>query len=191
MQPCDEDVTEIEVKSDGSWRVKIGRPFMDLERWHTSDGSLCVSEANIGSSIGVSGEKSEHKLANGNENGVSEFTTDCGQEVISMSSGSSENMQEDEIQSMSRDDMVDSAPYNYNSTSGIANRSSSSLGDQNIIVLSDSEEENYDSISATPGPPTGSFSSLNANPETPDTHMEDAVLSAGMNIFIQFVSNLI
>ncbi|KAI3809953.1 hypothetical protein L1987_19557 [Smallanthus sonchifolius] len=185
MQPCDEDATEIEVKSDGSWRVKIGRPFMDLEKWHASDGSLCVTEAKVGPSIGVSGEKSEHQLPNGNENAVSEYTTDGGQEIISMSSGSSDNMQEDEIQSTNHDAMMDSVPYNHNPTSGITNRSSSSsLGDQNIIVLSDSEEENYDTVSATPGPPTGSFSSLTANPETPDMHIEDAVFPPVVPVII-------
>ncbi|KAL8218238.1 hypothetical protein R6Q57_021611 [Mikania cordata] len=183
MEPCDEDVTEIEVKSDGSWRVKIGHPFMDLEKWHISDGSLCVSEAKDGSSMAVSAEKSEHHLAhgngnlNGNENSVSEYMTDDGPEIISMSSGSSENMQEDETESINHD-VVDSMPDNDNQTSGITNRTSSSLQDPNIIVLSDSEEENYDMVSAMPGQPSGSFSSLTANPETPDTHIEDAVFPA-------------
>ncbi|KAI7738795.1 hypothetical protein M8C21_021092 [Ambrosia artemisiifolia] len=185
MQPCDEDVTEIEVKSDGSWRVKIGRPFMDLERWHISDGSLCVSEANVGSSVAASGEKSEHRSANGNGNGVPEYMTDGGQEIISMSHSSSENMQEDEIQSVNHDVMMDSVPYNNNPTSGITNRSSSSsLGDQNIIVLSDSDEEIIDAVCATPGPPTASFSSHTANPETLGMHIEEAVFpaaSAGPN----------
>ncbi|KAF5794690.1 putative chromatin regulator PHD family [Helianthus annuus] len=189
MQPCDEDVTEIEVKSDGSWRVKIGRPFMDLERWHISDGSLCASEAKPGSSIAVSGEKSEHRSANGNENGVSEYMIDGAQEIISMSHSSSDNMQQDEsheIQSVNHDVMMDSVPYNHNPTSGITNRSSSSsLGEQNIIVLSDSDEENFDMVSETPGPPdppTASFSSHTANPETLDMHIEDVVFPAASEV---------
>ncbi|KAK9064118.1 hypothetical protein SSX86_017990 [Deinandra increscens subsp. villosa] len=185
MQPCDEDVTEIEVKSDGSWRVKIGRPYMDLERWHVSDGSLFVFDAKDDSSMGVSAEKSEHQSAygNGNRNGdgnaVSEYRTDGGTDIISMSSGSSEDMQEDETRSINHDVTVDSMPYSYNQSSGITNRGSpSSLRDPDIVVLSDSEEENYDTDSATPGQPSGSFSSLTAIPETSDMHIEDAVLPA-------------
>ncbi|XP_076926533.1 E3 SUMO-protein ligase SIZ1-like [Bidens hawaiensis] len=171
MQPCDEDVTDIEVKSDGSWRVKIARPFMDLEKWHIPDGSLSVSDSKPGSSIaGVSSEKSQPQSTN--ENGGSEHMTDGGQEIISMSSGSSDNMEEGEIQSMTRDVMVDSAPYNRNTCS-------SSLGDLDVIVLSDSEEENYDTVSATPGPPTTSFNSPIADPEPPDDmHIDDAVFPA-------------
>lgn len=194
MQHCVEDVTEIEVKSDGSWRAKIGHPFMDLERWHLADGSLCVG---VDSNMEVPGGKSEHH-ANGH--GVSdvglpqgnqseEYITNYGQEIISMSSGSSDNMKEDEFESINhhgtnKDSMMDFTPYNYNQTSGITNRSSSSsLGDPSVIVLSDSEEENDDMVSATGvaslAPPNGSSSSLTANPETPVTHSGDAVFPAG------------
>lgn len=176
MQPCDEDVTDIEVKSDGSWRVKIARPFMDLEKWHIPDGSLSVSDCKPGSSIaGVSSEKSQPQSTN--ENGGSEHMTDGGQEIISMSSGSSDDMEEGEIQSTTRDVTVDSAPYNRNTCS-------SSLGDLDVIVLSDSEEENYDTVSATPGPPTASFNSPIADPEPPDDmHIDDAVFPAGISFF--------
>ncbi|KAJ9553704.1 hypothetical protein OSB04_017749, partial [Centaurea solstitialis] len=179
---------EIEVKSDGSWRAKTGRPFMDLERWHFADGSLSVSQVKVDPNI-----ESEHQLAinaNGHR-GVSdaglpqsdEYIANYGQEIISMSSGSSDNMQEDGFESTSqydiatnKEDMMDCAPYNYNQMSGITNRSSSSLGDPSVIVLSDSEEENDPTVSATrvpsPGPPNGS-------PETPVTHSGEAVLPAG------------
>uniref|UniRef100_A0A7N0ZTP6 SP-RING-type domain-containing protein n=1 Tax=Kalanchoe fedtschenkoi TaxID=63787 RepID=A0A7N0ZTP6_KALFE len=45
---CGEDVTEIEVKPDGSWRVKTNsdtelRDLGDLAFWHFPDGSLCPS----------------------------------------------------------------------------------------------------------------------------------------------------
>ncbi|KVI04996.1 hypothetical protein Ccrd_016686, partial [Cynara cardunculus var. scolymus] len=206
MQHCVEDVTEIDVKSDGSWRAKIGRPFMDLERWHLADGSLCISEVKVDSNMEVPAGKSEHH-ANGH--GVSdvglplgnqseEFITNYGQEIISMSSGSSDNMKEDEFESINhhgtnqfdittnKDSMMESVPYNYNQTSGITNRSSSSsLGDPSVIVLSDSEEENDDMVSPTGvpllGPPNGSSSSLTANPETPVMHSGDAVLPAGLS----------
>lgn len=201
MQHCVEDVTEIEVKSDGSWRAKIGRPFMDLERWHLADGSLCISEVKADSNMEVPGGKGQGIRANGH--GVSdvglpreeEYITNYGQEIISMSSGSSDNMKEDEFESINqfdittnkKDNMMYSAPYNQ--TSGITNRScSSSLGDPSVIVLSDSEEENDDddTVSATRvlpslGPPNGSSTSLTANPETPVTHSGDALFPAGLS----------
>lgn len=192
MQPCDEDVTEIEVKSDCSWRVKIGRPFMDLEKWHLSDGSLCISEAKVDSHMEVSAEKTEHQLLNGNgvagvplpqRKHLDEYNTNYGQEIISMSSGSSDNMKEDEFQSIDHLGMMGSTPYNHNPASEITNKSSSSsLADPSVIVLSDSEEENCDTVSATgvniPGPPNGSYSSITANPDTADIHLEDAVFPA-------------
>lgn len=48
MKHCDEEVTEIEVKPDGSWRVKYKgeserRELGELSQWHAPDGSLCPS----------------------------------------------------------------------------------------------------------------------------------------------------
>ncbi|KAI3919698.1 hypothetical protein MKW92_032269 [Papaver armeniacum] len=42
MGRCGEDVTEIDVKPDGSWRAKNDREHLDLAQWHFPDGSLCV-----------------------------------------------------------------------------------------------------------------------------------------------------
>lgn len=45
MRNCGEDVTEIEVKPDGSWRVKAetGQQSLgQLGQWHLPDGNLCV-----------------------------------------------------------------------------------------------------------------------------------------------------
>lgn len=42
MKHCEEDVTEIEVKPDGSWRVK-SKKQSELSQWHLPDGSLCPS----------------------------------------------------------------------------------------------------------------------------------------------------
>ncbi|KAL9240994.1 hypothetical protein vseg_015154 [Gypsophila vaccaria] len=42
MQSCGEDTTEIEVKPDGSWRVKGDCERRDLMQWHLPDGSLCL-----------------------------------------------------------------------------------------------------------------------------------------------------
>lgn len=52
MKHCDEEVTEIEVKPDGSWRVKFKREserreLGELSQWHAPDGSLCPSADEI------------------------------------------------------------------------------------------------------------------------------------------------
>lgn len=41
VQDCSEDVTEIDVKPDGSWRVKGVVEDTKLSQWHLPDGSLC------------------------------------------------------------------------------------------------------------------------------------------------------
>ncbi|KAI3905721.1 hypothetical protein MKW92_035592 [Papaver armeniacum] len=41
MSRCGEDVTEIDVKPDGSWRAKNDREHLDRAQWHFPDGSLC------------------------------------------------------------------------------------------------------------------------------------------------------
>ncbi|KAE8734796.1 E3 SUMO-protein ligase SIZ1 [Hibiscus syriacus] len=48
MRNCGEDITEIEVKPDGSWRAKAKseserRELGDLAQWHSPDGTLCGS----------------------------------------------------------------------------------------------------------------------------------------------------
>ncbi|CAH8386059.1 unnamed protein product [Eruca vesicaria subsp. sativa] len=48
MLHCDEEVTDIEIKPDGSWRVKSKkdserRALGQLAQWHLPDGSLCPS----------------------------------------------------------------------------------------------------------------------------------------------------
>lgn len=42
MRECGEDVNEIEVKPDGSWRVKNETEHKELGQWHLPDGSLCT-----------------------------------------------------------------------------------------------------------------------------------------------------
>lgn len=46
LKNCGEDVTEIEVKPDGSWRVKMDGDRIslgDLGQWHLPNGDLCLS----------------------------------------------------------------------------------------------------------------------------------------------------
>ncbi|XP_075635931.1 E3 SUMO-protein ligase SIZ1 isoform X1 [Castanea sativa] len=56
MRGCGEDVTEIEVKPDGSWRVKTKneserRDLGELAQWHFPDGTLCVPDVEVKSKM--------------------------------------------------------------------------------------------------------------------------------------------
>ncbi|WOL16272.1 E3 SUMO-protein ligase [Canna indica] len=42
LQNCGEDVNEIDVKPDGSWRAKIENEYSNLSKWHRPDGTLCA-----------------------------------------------------------------------------------------------------------------------------------------------------
>ncbi|XP_034604089.1 E3 SUMO-protein ligase SIZ2 isoform X1 [Setaria viridis] len=43
IKSCGDDMSEIDVKPDGSWRVKGRAELKDLTQWHLPDGTLCVS----------------------------------------------------------------------------------------------------------------------------------------------------
>ncbi|XP_042482031.1 E3 SUMO-protein ligase SIZ1-like isoform X3 [Macadamia integrifolia] len=47
MRDCGEDVNDIDVRPDGSWRVKNENERRDLTQWHSPDGSLCVTEGDV------------------------------------------------------------------------------------------------------------------------------------------------
>ncbi|CAL4886005.1 unnamed protein product [Urochloa decumbens] len=43
IKSCGDDTSEIDVKPDGSWRVKGRAEPKDLTQWHLPDGTLCVA----------------------------------------------------------------------------------------------------------------------------------------------------
>ncbi|KAJ1264439.1 hypothetical protein BS78_08G001100 [Paspalum vaginatum] len=43
IKSCGDDTSEIDVKPDGSWRVKGRSELKDLTQWHLPDGTLCVA----------------------------------------------------------------------------------------------------------------------------------------------------
>jgi E3 SUMO-protein ligase PIAS1 len=43
IKSCGDDTSEIDVKPDGSWRVKGRAELKDLKQWHLPDGTLCVA----------------------------------------------------------------------------------------------------------------------------------------------------
>uniref|UniRef100_A0ACD6AR01 Uncharacterized protein n=1 Tax=Avena sativa TaxID=4498 RepID=A0ACD6AR01_AVESA len=60
LQTCGDDISEIDVKPDGSWRAKGGAELNDLMQWHLPDGTLCMS-TEIGSKHDMGGLKHELK----------------------------------------------------------------------------------------------------------------------------------
>ncbi|KAK4772149.1 hypothetical protein SAY86_013924 [Trapa natans] len=89
MRHCLEDVTEIDVKPDGSWRVKSKSESKhgevgDLSQWHLPDGTVCVpadekvpSEAHVMMQVKQGGSDSPNKLKLGmrkNQDGIWEFS---------------------------------------------------------------------------------------------------------------------
>ncbi|KAA8544013.1 hypothetical protein F0562_021810 [Nyssa sinensis] len=192
MQNCGEDVTEIEVKPDGSWRAKAEsdrRDLGDLGQWHFPDGTLCVpmdgevkaksevfkqikqegfSEGHASLKLGikknrngfweVSKPEDMHTHSSGNK--FLETFENHVQNVIPMSSSATGSGRDDEDPSVNQDG---EGNFDFSTNNGIEFDSFSlnvdpayAYTDQNpsiptghgeVIVLSDSEEENDPLIS--------------------------------------------
>lgn len=157
VQDCGEDITEIDVKPDGSWRIKSGYQFKNLEQWHLPDGSVCFSRSEAGSNLEASRHLNEERIAGHiNPNNSSSprdmqftcrnqlgehFGTDSHNMII-MSSSSSESYRDDGDCSVNEDciSTINTIPCNKDTTD--KNMTDAWLGDIGIIVISDSEEEN-------------------------------------------------
>ncbi|KAM5584030.1 E3 SUMO-protein ligase SIZ1 [Rosa sericea] len=187
MRHCGEDVAEIEVKPDGSWRAKVKseserRELGELGRWHLPDSTLCVpthGETIPKSEVlkpvkqeGVSEGHTGLKLGiRKNRNGVwevsrpEEMNTSSGNKlqqqfgehelkVIPMSSSATGSGRDGEDASVNQEGggnfdfstnngiEMDSLSLNVNSAYGFAGPNSSApVGDADVIVLSDSDED--------------------------------------------------
>ncbi|RZC87504.1 hypothetical protein C5167_036045 [Papaver somniferum] len=123
---CGEDVTEIDVKPDGSWRAKNDREHLDLAQWHFLDRSLC-EKYDIHSGEGIlrssSGTRSASDVDDRNANryvgGQFDFLANNGNEL-------------------------DSVSPNFDSAYKVP---SAPVGNADIIILSDSDEEMENLIS--------------------------------------------
>ncbi|KAK3004828.1 hypothetical protein RJ639_019492 [Escallonia herrerae] len=161
MQDCGQDINEIDVKPDGSWRIKNGYRCMDLGQWHLPDGSPNVSapEVDQNGSAEVKVCRSQDMQTLKCEYLEEENSENYGPEVITMSSGSSENVLNDGRGNINHrcskhfdvsainGDKINSRSYNFDKTSENANRSSSrSFVDADVVILSDSEEENVNFV---------------------------------------------
>ncbi|KAL7199404.1 hypothetical protein ACSBR2_021643 [Camellia fascicularis] len=184
MQNCGEDVTDIEVKPDGSWRAKTEgdrRDLGDLGLWHFPDGTVCVpmdgevkpksealkhikqegvSEGHPCLKLGIKKNRNGlwevskpddmHLLSSGNR---FEKFENLGRNLIPMSSSATGSGRDGEDASVNQDGggnfefcpnsgiELDSISLNIDQTYEFINPNSAPLGDVEVIVLSDSEEE--------------------------------------------------
>ncbi|KAB1996801.1 hypothetical protein ES319_D13G256700v1 [Gossypium barbadense] len=194
MSNCGEDITEIEVKPDGSWRAKAKsenerRELGDLALWHSPDSTLCESgsvedkpTAEISKQIKLEGtSEGQTGLKLGikkNQNGYWQFSKpeDLNnssasrlqdrlrheQKFLPMSSSATGSGKDGEDASVNQDvggtyDFtsngieLDSVPLNVDSAYEFTDQNqSATAGNAEVIVLSDSDEENEILIS----PPT-------------------------------------
>uniref|UniRef100_M1AED2 Sumo ligase n=2 Tax=Solanum tuberosum TaxID=4113 RepID=M1AED2_SOLTU len=181
MRSCGEDVTEIEVKPDGSWRAKTEsdrRSLGDLGRWHLPDGSLSESpdieskpKPEILKQVKQEGGSDGNGLKVGlkkNRDGLWEISKpedqtfssgnrlreNFGQDVIPMSSSATGSGKEGEDRSVNQDGNgnlefsnnafdLEAISLNIDPPYGFGHGNPSvPAGDAEVIVLSDSEEEN-------------------------------------------------
>ncbi|GLU19024.1 hypothetical protein SLE2022_352940 [Rubroshorea leprosula] len=184
MRNCGEDVTEIEVKPDGSWRVKAKtdsdrKELGDLVQWHNPNSTLCEVKPSIEMSKQIKEEGAEEvhtglKIGiRRNRNGDWEvskpedvntssgnrlrdnFEPD-GPNVIPMSSSATGSGRDGEDPSVNQDGGTyttngiedDSMPFNT-AYGFIDQNHSAAAGNAEVIVLSDSDEENDILISST------------------------------------------
>ncbi|KAE8678877.1 E3 SUMO-protein ligase SIZ1 [Hibiscus syriacus] len=231
MRNCGEDITEIEVKPDGSWRAKAkseneSRELGDLAQWHSPDGTLCESgcvedksKAETLKQIKLEGSSEGHadlKLGIRNHNGywhvnnpedintpsasrLHERPEHHDQKLIPMSSSATESGKDGEDPSVNQDAggtydftsngiELDSVPLNIDSGYEFSNRNQSAPAvNADVIVLSDSDEENEILISPTNAykdyqNDAGGLSFPVAPPEISQPYSEDPSLGPAGNL---------
>lgn len=197
MRHCGEDVTEIDVKPDGSWRVKTKSEsergeLGDLSHWHLPDGTLCApaDEKILPKAEFVKRVKQEGgsdgptKIKPGirkNQDGIWELSKagtmnnsygsklhdkfeDDEPNIIPMSSSATPSGKDGEDPSVNQDGggnfdftanngiELDSVAFNVDTMLGFAERNPAMAAENaEVIILSDSEEENDILISSRSG----------------------------------------
>lgn len=189
MRNCGEDISEIEIKPDGSWRVKAKsendrRELGDLAQWHSPDGTLCesgsgevkpraetykqiklegTSEGHTGLNLGIRKNNGFWDISKPEDmntssgSGFQERFEHREQKIIPMSSSATSKDGEDA--SVNQDGggaydftsngiELDSVPLNIDSAYEFTDRNPSAAGNAEVIVLSDSDEENEVFISS-------------------------------------------
>ncbi|KAK2633927.1 hypothetical protein Ddye_028719 [Dipteronia dyeriana] len=186
MLNCGEDITEIEVKPDGSWVVK--GELGDLAQWHLPDGSLFVarndglSNSEMSRQIKTEDSSRHNNLTVGMKNNPSGTVQVSKHQPITLSP---RNQMEDSF--VNYGGKITSVSSSATGSSRDNEDINQDLGTQNqislkrntdIIILSDSEEENVNLVS--PQPVYNTFSVIdNAPPGFSDSYLQDPALVAG------------
>ncbi|KAH7547934.1 hypothetical protein JRO89_XS14G0041200 [Xanthoceras sorbifolium] len=206
MRNCEEDITEIEVKPDGSWIVKAKGELGDLAQWHLPDGSECVARNGLSNSemsrqikkedssgcnnltVGMRNNPSEtlqvskhQPITLSRKNQVEDSFENYGEKLLSMSSSATGSGRDNEDLSIDTStnnvNEINFVARNFDSTFGTPNQTSLTK-DRDIIILSDSEEENVKLVS--PQTVYNTFSVIdNAPSGFSDSYLQDPALVAG------------
>nr|GEW87072.1 E3 SUMO-protein ligase SIZ1-like isoform X2 [Tanacetum cinerariifolium] len=172
MRNCGEDVTEIEVKPDGSWRVKAEKgqkSLGQLGEWHKPNGTLCVpveveskpkleAPKQVKQEGGAEGHSTGLKLGiKKNSNGIWEVSkpekfVNNGTKEILMSSSATGSGRDGEDPSINQNG---GGHFGHSTTNGadfgsLSPNMNLTVADADIIVLSDSEDETENPVSSEP-----------------------------------------
>ncbi|KNA10468.1 hypothetical protein SOVF_144200 [Spinacia oleracea] len=152
MQRCGEEIHEIDMKPDGSWRVKNAREVGDLAQWHFPDGLIQVSSISQTAREHVS-ERNTSKLTQDNVanwHAVGQGSDEVGnidQNIITMSSTTTGDLKDDGDPSINQDGVEQFGVSDMNEpeiTSGENCNLPSAFAD--VIVLSDSEDDDVNLV---------------------------------------------
>ncbi|KAK4753793.1 hypothetical protein SAY87_001897 [Trapa incisa] len=218
LRHCLEDVTEIYVKPDGSWRVKTKsesehRELGDLSQWHLPDATVCVradenvpSEEKLMTQLEQGGSDGSNKLKLGirkNQDGIWEFSRpgafgnpnanifldkfkDHELNVIPMSSSATGSGEDEELSvnqdgggnfdfSANNSMELDSVAFNVDRMFGFAEQNPVAVaGNLEVVVLSDSDEDNDMLNSSVGGYKGNMLGSSGINFSLPHTGLADA-----------------
>ncbi|XP_068500494.1 E3 SUMO-protein ligase SIZ1-like isoform X3 [Phaseolus vulgaris] len=195
MKDCGEEITEVEVKPDGFWRVKVKneserRELGTLAHWHRPDGSLFVStdeikkmenlklkqegisDGPIGLKLGIRKNsngvwevsKPENTNTSSGNNRLNEDLENHEHVIIPMSSSDTGSGRDEDDPSVNQGggehidysttngiEMCSAFNNNIDSAYGYSvHNASAPIGDAEVIILSDSEEDNDVLMSPTP-----------------------------------------
>ncbi|KAL1197280.1 E3 SUMO-protein ligase SIZ1 [Cardamine amara subsp. amara] len=209
MRHCDEELTEIELKPDGSWRVKFKseserRELGELSQWHTPDG---CSDGPTPLKLGIRKNRNGLWEVKPNINGLSSSNRQeklgyQEQNVIPMSSSATGSGRNGDDPSVNQDAVgtfdfgnngmeLDSLSMNVDSSYNFSDRNHQPVAGSNteVIVLSDSEEENDVVVTGgsaynenqTDGGVTFPLHPPGINSYSEDPHMAGA--SSGLGLF--------
>ncbi|GER51093.1 DNA-binding protein with MIZ/SP-RING zinc finger, partial [Striga asiatica] len=167
MQKCGEDVAEIEVKPDGSWRAKVDggnrTVFGELGLWHSPDGTICApTEAESKPNPELKQVKQElgsnsHPIAlklemrkNPNGRWIINKPENSPNIIIPMSSsatGSGRDYEDASVNQVGGPTTLDFSVVNGAEYESITPAG----GDADVIVLSDSDEEEIEPLTSSGG----------------------------------------